>query len=181
MQQGNYMEAYISEYRQKDDSSLQRSLRALSGQPDMKAKERIRAIKQVIAERLGQVDAVQLDQADEGDDPQTFDELVARKFISKLENAKKRGVGFSLTLSDMRRLMMRKTCHYTGIRMEDDCDPMEPQKRTLERLDQSKGYSKDNTVACCFAANALKNAVFEDPISTCRMTKAQFRRFAKSI
>ena len=172
------MKEYLSEYRARDDAALERSRRTLKGQPDRKAQERLKAIEYVIAERREgtQSEPPQEDRSA----PETFDERVARKYLAKLENARSRGIEFTLTLADMRHLMQRKTCVYTGIKLEDDCDPLEPQKRTLERIDAEHGYTPENTITCSLAANALKNAVFEDPTSMCRMTKSQLKKFVEA-
>ena len=175
------MEELLSEYRGKDDDALQRSLRALSGQQCPKAEERIKAIKQVVAERAGLYEPEEAAAPIAPTSTQPIDEVVARKYLAKLNNARSRGIEFSLTLADVRAMQLKKTCYYTGMLLSDDCNPMDPQKRTLERLDSSKGYTKENTVACCFAANALKNVLFEDPASICRMSMAEFKRFSARI
>ncbi|AGH31852.1 HNH endonuclease [Salicola phage CGphi29] len=173
---------YTKEYRARDNKDLHRSRKTLAGQNDHpKVKKRIAAIDAVLKER-GQEPEKETPKTEREDyTPQTFDEILAVKYTAKAKNAHQRGISFELTLSEMRNLMMRKTCYYTGMVMSDDCDPMAPQKRTLDRIDSEKGYTKGNTVACCFAANALKNAVLEDPQSICRLSVDHLKRFTKSV
>lgn len=89
------------------------------------------------------------------------DITVAEHYISKMKNAKKRKIEFTLSLSDMRKLLSRKTCYYTGIKFSD-----EPKYyKTLDRIDASKGYTAENTVACCHIINKIKNDLFENEAS----------------
>lgn len=170
---------FYNEYSQKTDKQLQKSLSVLSGQDHTSTPVRVEAINRVIEER-GQVSGLSEDIMAESA-PQTLDEVVARKFLAKLSNAKKRGINFSLSLSDMKKLVTRKTCYYTGVRLEDDVEHDHPLKRTLERLDSSVGYTKENTVACSHAANSLKNMLFERPGGSLRMSGKEFGKFASKI
>lgn len=91
-----------------------------------------------------------------------FDTYVAAKYISKKHNAITRGIDFSLTLSDMARLLKVKKCHYSGITLTLEGD----HKLTLDRKDDSVGYTKDNTFACSYTVNQLKNSLLESRDAT---------------
>ena len=86
-----------------------------------------------------------------------FDTLVAIKFIAKKRNALKRGIEFTLTLNDVKRLMKTKRCYYSGIVLTLDGDSA----LTFDRKDSTRGYSPTNTVACSFIANKVKNELLE--------------------
>ena len=77
--------------------------------------------------------------------------------------------------------MKKKRCFFTGAILLDDVTDEHPNKRTLDRVDCAKGYTKENTVACTMKANKLKNAIFEHPASDTRMSKKEFMRLARTI
>ena len=88
---------------------------------------------------------------------------IAKKYISKINNAEEKGHEFSLTLPEFTKLMRRKTCFFTRVVINDKLHQT-GNARTLDRLDNSKGYVTGNVVACTFYFNRLK-AVFENPTS----------------
>ena len=85
--------------------------------------------------------------------------LIVKKYLATLESAKKRGLAFNLTLSDMKRLMSRKTCFYTKRKFNNTLD--HPDYPTLDRIDCNKGYVKGNVVVCTKFSNELKANLFE--------------------
>ena len=113
----------------------------------------------------------EVDGYEAGDEPQedlsgvyealVFEKRLAKKYLAKVHNAEERGIEMTLTLADMRKLMTRKTCGYTKVKLLDDVDSSHPHKRTLERKDPTIGYTKANTIACTHACNKLKNILFE--------------------
>ena len=87
---------------------------------------------------------------------------VASKFISLTGNAHTRGKEFSLTLADVKRLLTKKRCEYTGIILTKAASsPPNPTDRTIDRLDSEVGYVAGNVFAVSHQANSLKNALFE--------------------
>lgn len=107
-----------------------------------------------------------------------FDAYVARRYISKFSSAKNRGIAFELSFAEFKRLMTAKRCHYTGISMTSvkDNTPVFSD-RTLERIDSSEGYTKQNTVVCCHGMNSLKNKCIEQG----QMTPKQLVKAANKI
>lgn len=87
-----------------------------------------------------------------------LDLQVARKYSQLLSSAISRNLPFNLTLSDVKKLLLRKTCFYTKVEFDPNC---EKKKRTVDRLDSKKGYVKGNVVACTAEANAMKEHFFE--------------------
>lgn len=88
-----------------------------------------------------------------------FDLYCAKHLAWKAENAKKRGIEFTLTFQSMKNLMSAKRCFYTGIMLtkSDGKSDLRLSDATIDRIDGSKGYIAGNVVACCNAANQMKN------------------------
>lgn len=66
--------------------------------------------------------------------------------------AKKRNIQWDLTLDDLENLP--KICHYTGVDLV--LTPNQENTISLDRLDSSRGYTKDNIVFCCADINKMK-------------------------
>jgi hypothetical protein len=91
-----------------------------------------------------------------------FDLYCAKHLAWKAENAKKRGIEFDLSFQSMKNLMGAKRCYYTGIILtkssgKEANGELRLSDFTIDRIDGSKGYVKGNVVACCHAANQMKN------------------------
>jgi hypothetical protein len=84
---------------------------------------------------------------------------VAKKYAQLYDSAKRRGKEFTLTLGEVKQLLKRKKCFYTGI--EFVYEHSHPHHRTIDRIDNKKGYIKGNVVACCHAVNQLKEELLE--------------------
>lgn len=87
-----------------------------------------------------------------------FDTLVALKYLGKKRNALSRGIEFKLTLADMARIMRSKRCYYSHVPLTLDG----VNKLTIDRIDASIGYTKDNSCACSKQVNDLKNKLLEN-------------------
>lgn len=89
-----------------------------------------------------------------------FDLYAAKHLVWKSENAKKRGIEFDLSITSMKNLLGSKRCFYTGIGLTKSSGKEAELKLsdfTIDRIDGTKGYVKGNVVACCHAANQMKN------------------------
>jgi len=87
---------------------------------------------------------------------------VANKFISLAGNASARRKEFSLTLVDVRRLLTKKRCEYTGVELTRATTALpNATDRTIDRLDADAGYIQGNVFAVSHHANSLKNELFE--------------------
>lgn len=85
------------------------------------------------------------------------DAWVAQKYTAKQLDCANRGIKMELTFSQMKRLLKRKYCYYSGVELkENTCHRV-----TLDRKDCTKGYTVENTVACSFAVNQFKNSMTE--------------------
>lgn len=75
---------------------------------------------------------------------------------AKKLNASKRNIPFSLTADDIKELVDNAVCFYSGekLNFRNDNNPL---RFSIERVDNSKGYTKENSVACSVRYNLLKN------------------------
>ena len=108
------------------------------------------------------------------------DVAFADRYVKKSENAKSRGIDFDLTFSEYKRIVMRKNCYYTGIKLTNH-NPVLPTHITIDRIDSTKGYTKDNCVGCANGVNAIKNAILEDPRAELRLTPKQLKKMAAKL
>lgn len=106
--------------------------------------------------------------------PVEFDALIAKKYRNKIDDARQRGLEFSLTLMEFRRLFTRKRCEYTNLPLEvsrNENGKLNNNSLTLERVDNSQGYVQGNVIAVCKAANGIKS-VFENPSNALNVEQA---------
>lgn len=89
--------------------------------------------------------------------PTSFDTLVALKYLHKKVQADNRGIEFTLSLSDMSRLMKAKRCYYTGVELTLGGSL----GLSFDRLDSTLGYTRSNTISCSAIANTLKENLME--------------------
>lgn len=92
--------------------------------------------------------------------PDTSDIGVAKKFIQVHDSAKRRNIEFTLTLADVRSLIKKTKCYYSGLKY-DYSDP--DKSPSFDRLDSNKGYVKGNVVSCRKDINQIKNILLEHP------------------
>ena len=108
--------------------------------------------------------------------PQPFESLVALKYLQKQINAQERGLEFTLTLQDMRALLKKKTYHYSGATLTLTGETA----LSLDRIDDSIGYTKENTVSCASVVNKVKNELLEKNL--CKgLTNTQIKRMLTSF
>lgn len=105
-------------------------------------------------------------------------ESVLTKRLNILKSANKRGLEFDLTDANIKALLNKKTCFYTGVVFDADSDPMNV--RTFERIDDKKGYIKGNVVAVTLRANRIKNLVLEHD-NELKISVEQFLKMAEQI
>lgn len=88
---------------------------------------------------------------------------VAKKLVAIKTSADSRGIAFDLSLRKVRQLLATKRCFISGVklnRIQND-----PNQLTFDRLDNSKGYTDDNVVACSLKMNRLKDSLTVDEIT----------------
>lgn len=83
-------------------------------------------------------------------------------YRNKVNSCRARKIAFSLTRQDVEELLKVEHCAYTGIKLTrtGSDNVRRPTDLTLERVDCEKGYTVENTISVCLAANNIK-AIFE--------------------
>lgn len=106
-----------------------------------------------------------------------FDTLVALKYLGKKRNALSRGIEFKLTLVDMARILRSKRCYYSNVPLSLDG----VNKLTIDRIDASKPYDRENSVACSKQVNDLKNKLLESQEFTKEMGGKEVKKMLLSL
>jgi hypothetical protein len=89
--------------------------------------------------------------------------------LNAKKSAAKRGHKFDLTFEDIADCWntQQQTCAYSGRKMT--LLPNQLNTVSIERIDSSVGYTKDNTILVCHAINRMKsNFKFDDFYNFCR-------------
>ena len=81
------------------------------------------------------------------------DRKICQKLCSIYSNAKDRELECNLSFQDIKKLMLKKKCYFTGVPFTEEG----PDSRSIDRLDNSKGYIKGNVVACGQGLNGRKS------------------------
>lgn len=136
--------------------------------------ERIQALQDALKGRESQQVEEQPDHCD-----YPIDYMVARKYKQLFDSACRRGKEFNLSLGDVKRLVERKTCAYTGVKLTDKQN--ETNSRTIDRLDPCVGYVKGNVYAVSNRANNLKNQLFEMQGGMSRAPLAEVLKLCETI
>lgn len=85
------------------------------------------------------------------------DAEMAKRYLIKSDNAAKKGNIFDLSFAKYKRLMNQKRCAYSGLEFADYVPGNSLwASRTLDRIDNSIGYTDKNTVAVCNGVNIMK-------------------------
>lgn len=118
-----------------------------------------------------------------GMSPVTFDLLIMRKYKHKVDNARERGLEFTLTFAQFRNIYTRTRCAYTGRKLTvSTTQPQPATDLTVERIDSSRGYVPGNCIAVCATSNNIKG-IFEDPATPLNVQDAinMFANIAKML
>jgi len=163
---------YINDYQGKDKFQLESersSIIGMFGTQKGVPEARAAAINMVIAGNIPTKEP-ENDAINVHDDCQ-----IAKCYTHKKTNCERRGIDFLLSFADYKRLRSRKRCYYFGTKL-DRSSVTALDSLTIDRIDSTKGYTKDNCVACSNAANSVKNALFESPSREVKMTISQMKR-----
>lgn len=88
---------------------------------------------------------------------------VAKKLVAIKTSADTRGIEFNMSLKRVRQLLNTRKCFITGQtlnRIQGDDNQL-----TFDRLDNTKGYTDDNVVACSLRMNRAKDALTVEDIT----------------
>ena len=87
-----------------------------------------------------------------------FKMWVKKKYANVKDSANKRGISFDLTLDEMKQILKKTHCFYSGIAFDRGIHTL-----SIDRIHSNLGYTKDNVVACSQYVNHLKNVIMEHP------------------
>jgi hypothetical protein len=76
-----------------------------------------------------------------------------------IHDSKHRKIENTLTIDDVNKMFddQNGLCYWFGVPLIPSNKSKHPQQPSLDRLDTSKGYTKDNVVLCCYSANIGRN------------------------
>jgi hypothetical protein len=75
---------------------------------------------------------------------------IAKKLVQLKQSATHRNLDFNLSFVTVKRLMLAKTCFYTGAKFSKEIE------RSVDRVDSSSGYVEGNVVPCTTQINTKK-------------------------
>lgn len=101
-----------------------------------------------------------------------FDTYVSLKLLHKSVQCAQRGIEFALTFTDMKRLLQKKKCYYSGITLTLEGK----HSHSIDRIDDTKGYTAENTVACSAYVNGLKNDLLESREKTRELSNGELKK-----
>ena len=81
------------------------------------------------------------------------DYQLAKKLVGLHDSADSRGIHFDMSFAHLKRIMRRKTCYYTGTKLQKSGE----NKRSIERVNNDEGYTDSNTVVVTKRINTIKN------------------------
>ena len=80
---------------------------------------------------------------------------IRKRYQFKRWSSKSHGITFTLTFAQYKELIKQNKCAYTGV-------VLKPSEKTIDRIDNKKGYEPGNVVIASLFANQYK-AFLEDP------------------
>jgi hypothetical protein len=84
------------------------------------------------------------------------------KYMASRFTAKKRGLDFTLTLQEFEKLILNDCCYWCG-------GPLPKTRGGLDRMDNTKGYTPENSIPCCWICNVMKGSMTsEEFIEQCK-------------
>lgn len=89
------------------------------------------------------------------------DLTVAKKMLQIKKSGDERGISFDLSFAETKKLLTSKYCFFTKVELNEI--DQDPNKRSFDRIDNTKGYINGNVVACTTIFNQRKgNITIED-------------------
>lgn len=84
------------------------------------------------------------------DNDRRYDASIKGKYRRGKSRARESGLTWTLTLPEYEALIASGLCHYCG-------DALNPYGSSLDRKNNSEGYTPDNCVAACSRCNSFKS------------------------
>ena len=164
------IQTYRHRYRNKNLAELRTIHATQSGDQDTPS-DCLYAVEELINERMADLEP---DPTDIDIHP---DYLVAKQYINKATSCRKRGIDFQLSWNEYKAIKNKNSCFYTGIKFDES----DLNRLTIDRIDSSIGYTRDNSVACANQINALKESLFECEGRKTTITAKQLKRMAERL
>jgi hypothetical protein len=98
----------------------------------------------------------------------TLDGMINRKLYGAKKRSLQTCIDFNITIDDIKNLLrvQNNKCFYTGREFINETN--NPQSFSIDRIDSSKGYTKDNINLVCWYINCMKLDLSHDEfIKTC--------------
>lgn len=91
----------------------------------------------------------------------TLEETLHQRAYQAKRRSEKKQLEFNLTDSDLLEIYKKQNgkCYYSGITMEKIPKIDNYYNVSIDRVDSSKGYTKNNVVLCCDSINTMKNSM----------------------
>lgn len=99
------------------------------------------------------------------------------KYNQLQRSAKERHKEFNLTVENVKKLINKTTCDYTGVTFSNNRES--PLFKTIDRVDPNLGYIVGNVVVCTAIANHVKNVTIEKV--AVGVVKSEERKVLESI
>lgn len=80
-------------------------------------------------------------------------------------SAKRRGIPFNLTLTDLNNLTFPISCPVLGIPLKYNRGMLQDNSYSIDRIDSTKGYEIENILVISWKANRLKNNASQEELS----------------
>jgi len=87
-----------------------------------------------------------------------------RVLLGEARRRMSKGVVVNLTVEDIKDIYKRQKgkCYWSGLEMKPSSVNKYPLQPSLDRIDNSKGYTKDNVVLCCLSFNLGRNSLSKE-------------------
>lgn len=90
-----------------------------------------------------------------------FYKATRQKFTAKKANASRNGIEFTVEYGDLEFPLY---CPMLKFRLNYFSDKISNESPSFDRIDPTKGYTKENTIICSFLANKIKTDATSDEI-----------------
>lgn len=97
---------------------------------------------------------------------------IAEKYRNLAFSARSRGLKFNLTLEDVESIILAKHCYYSNVEFDGVTHI-----KTVDRIDNTKGYISGNVVACTYEINQFKNDILESKQNRLFKNVVDLKRF----
>ena len=92
-----------------------------------------------------------------------LEQKAINRWLSMKAKCNKQKMEFNLSVADIRKLIIKKKCQYTGRKI---AYAVQNGHFSIDRVDSSKGYIKGNVVACHGYVNKLKQNLTKQEIQS---------------